>query len=323
MSDHPSIERLEEYVYGQLSDPETGAVEQHLPGCRDCAFEVQRRIIESARLSRAMSKTPPKRLVARILETAPARPRVAWLPLAAAAALCAGLIGVVVWQRQTKEGTIRRLEEQVASLSAWRDKEQDSASRIPESLFQMGMEGSVDEIMAWAKIGDGSEDRVRSTLLAAASTTADVLARAARGEIETSELATMDTLGGIEGELRATLEESEYTAFVERLDRRSREAAEHAAREFMDNLGASVEITSDERAQLTSYLIERTAWRRDETILPDFVRQHLCASLLREGKALSTEARKRVPPEQAGKVLAFLDRAEGRYRTMWSRMSQR
>jgi hypothetical protein len=187
----------------------------------------------------------------------------------------------------------------------------------------MGMEGSVDEIMAWAKIGDGSEDRVRGTLLAAASTTADVLARAARGEIETSELATMDTLGGIEGELRATLEESEYTAFVERLDRRSREAAEHAAREFMDNLGASVEITSDERAQLTSYLIERTAWRRDETILPDFVRQHLCASLLREGKALSTEARKRVPPEQAGKVLAFLDRAEGRYRTMWSRMSPR
>ncbi len=323
MSDHPTIERLADYISGQLSDDEAARIEDHLPGCRDCAWEIQRRSIESHRIVRAMSEPIPAGLAKRILESVPTRSRVAWLPLAAVAALSAALIGVVVWQHQATEGTVRRLEEQIASLSAWKDKEQDSASRMPNSLFQVGMEGSVGEILAWAKIGDSNEGRVRSALLAASLTTADILDRAARGEIDISELASVDTLQGLEVEFRATLEESEYTTFFERLDRRSREAAEHAAREFMDDLGASVEISSDERTQMTSFLVERTAWRRDETILPDFVRHHLCASLLREGNILSPEARKRIRSDEAGKVLAYLDRVEGRYRTMWSRMSRR
>lgn len=324
MSTHPATEQIADYVYGHLSSAEAAMVEEHLSQCRDCAWQGQRQTIEMNRFSRALSHRPPDGLASRILRAGPARPRMSWLPFAAAVAVfSAGSVGIAVWQRTAMQGTIKQLEDKVATLSAARDEEQDGFSKALDGLCRVEMERNAAEMIAWAKVDGPREERVRDALLAAASATADVLVRASKGEIDIAQILTVDTLGGIESELRATLEEQEYSAALGRLDRRSREFAERAAREFLDDLGASVDITGEQRGQLASFLIERTAWRRDETLLPDFVRHQLCATLMKDGDALSSETRKSIRLDQAGKVMAYLDRAQGNYRRQWSRLNHR
>jgi predicted anti-sigma-YlaC factor YlaD len=107
MNTHPSEAQLNELIDGVLQPDELARVEAHVANCLPCAATIRRieSLIERTRALprdidppaeaweavRAAVRSPGAR------ERAPARPRVRWSQLAAAAALIVATSGITVW----------------------------------------------------------------------------------------------------------------------------------------------------------------------------------------------------------------------------------
>lgn len=328
MNSHPGDERLQDYALGALEEGSEEAIEAHLRECGACAWNVQRRVMEARRIGRAMAPPPvPERLVARILPVMGVRRRRAILPLTAAAAAIAAVVLALLLQSSRAElrvANARVLELQnPTAVAPPPPPDEPSVANVLEGLCRVEVERSVTEMTAWASLPDVRSAAMRDALLAATSVTAEIFDRAARGDVDIERLLTVDTLAGLDADLRSSLDVAEYEAVVTRLGRVSREAAAGAVEGLVRDLAAAVDLSAEQSAAVEAHLLEQAAWRRDIAFMPDFVRRQLCVHLLFGGGALRESLRRHVTEDQAGRAREFLKREVSGHERLWERLRGR
>lgn len=324
MIDHPSPELLTDFAAGLLPGEELPRIEEHLSACRDCAWLAQRYAIEQRRLSEALHSPVPAGLSEKILSSVSRKPRLPLLPLAAAAGILLSVALAVVAFRARDEAVARvqQLEGCLASFTQER-VDAEAFSSVLSELCRVEVESSIAEMVAWAEFPVNREALVREILLAATSTTAELFEGASQGEVDLKELLTVDTFAGLDAELRALMEESEYQALAELLTRMNRAAAECAAEGLLLEIRKTTGISPAQAVEVANFLVEQCAWRRDLAFLPDFARRFLCARMLRNGGSLRPEVCKQFSEEEARRVLAFIERERERYNARCLQLRER
>ncbi|MBI2901066.1 MAG: hypothetical protein HYY17_12845 [Planctomycetes bacterium] len=304
MSEHPAPERIFDLEHGIDLD---GTVEAHLGECGDCARLAHRIAAERRRISAALEDVPPAGLAERILARSAPR-RVPWGALANAAMFLICVATVAFGFRRPRGVEVIR-------TVLVRPPEEERVSAALDDLCRVEVERSVAEMITRAELSESREGVVRESLLAAASTTAEVFDRAQRGEIDMETLLATDTLAGIDARLRASLDGPEFERVSAYLDRISRDAAGRTTGGFVRDLAAAVDLPPAESAAIEKRLVERISWRRDVAFLPEFVRRHLCVHLLRSGGATEVA--------RTDSLIAFLDREGREHQRIWGRLRNR
>ncbi|NUN48723.1 MAG: hypothetical protein HUU15_07850 [Candidatus Brocadiae bacterium] len=147
-----------------------------------------------------------------------------------------------------------------------------------------------------------------------------MLARSSRGEIDYDQLRTVDTLAGLDDHLRASLHEDDFQVVAARLGRRSRNAAESAARALVRDLQARAELDQAQATQIESLLVDRTAWRRDLPFLPEVARDALVARHVSGDGVLRAEFAALLSSEQQVRVTEFIAGAETARARYWEQL---
>lgn len=278
---HPDFRDLEALALGVLDRPET--VEAHVVACPECGWTVAKLGIERRRIADALRVEAPAELYAKILN----RRR---FPVSAAAAAAMLLIVLALAFRSPKVEPVRPL---ATYEETW---VLPDLCRIEVERLEL-------------------RDDARDTMIAATQTTAEIFERAVRGEVDMEELLRTDTLAGLDAELR---DRDDYEAIAAQLDRRSRLAAGQSVEDIVKDLEVAVGLGAAQKTRLAEILLDGSAWRRDIAFLPEFVRRHLCAHLLR-----GAEARAILDDRQAKALDHFLDHEAEGHRRLWERLKEK
>jgi hypothetical protein len=246
--------------------------------------------------------------------------------LLAATVLVAASLGFGAWVFRVRAEALARLgalEHQIAMGGAEKNGTEETSFSVLDQLSRVAVESSVAEMTALAEVHADKVAPLREILLAKATITVEMMGRATPGGVDVRELVRIDTFSGLDREFQAALDERDYEAVTSRLARHSQEVSEQSVRDFLGDLRRSVPVSESESKRLETFLLERTAWRRDVAFFPPFLLRELCVCLLWDGKALSKQVLDVVRPEQVAQVVAFLDRSEAGYRQTLKHLGRR
>ncbi|MCE9582659.1 MAG: hypothetical protein K8T20_09220 [Planctomycetes bacterium] len=330
MSLHPTNDRLAEFAWDALEGAEADSVERHVAECALCALRVERVRAEARRISAALETSVPEGLSARILDAAtPAAPSAGggfrfapWLGVAAAA-LFATAAAWAMHERSDALSRLSRIEKELASRPAPVPVVANQPDEMADILRQMARDnvaGDVAVMVDTRHLPAGAAEEAKRELLAAADTTSEMLAALAHGRIDFDALETTDTLADLNNVDLHALDHEDWTALVAGIERRSRADAIAAARSLVGDLQAAAGLDQTQASNLETYIVDKTAWRRDFHFLSDAARRELVARLIGFGGKLRPGAESLLNQQQKSSVLNYLESSETERKRYWENL---
>ncbi|KAF0245586.1 MAG: hypothetical protein FD180_1454 [Planctomycetota bacterium] len=330
MSMHPTHEKLAEFAWDALEGAEADAVEKHVAACGDCALQVERVRAEARKLSAALELPIPAGLAVRILDSAtPAAesgPRLApWIGVAAAALFA--VTAAWAWRgMESANRRIEKLEKELASRPTPGPVVANQTEDIDTILKQMArieIEGEAGTVSASVPgLTPDEKESLRGMIVDAADTIAEVLAKVARKEIDWDTLEHTDLFASLDPDLLAKFERSDFADIVAALERPSRADAIAVARALVGDLVVAAGLDQAQASSLESFIVDKTAWRRDFHFLPDVVQRELAARFVGAGGSLRPETAALLSDSQKSRVLNYLASAATERNRYWETLKK-